>query len=378
MKKKIWKKTIAAAACMMLFLTGCGSKSEEGFTKNEDYGYYSYDETTEAAYDDMVELEGLNDAAADDVGEEYGSADSASEMTYADGEAIVQDSGSPEPTQTSSDAKSVIDREMLVYRGELNVDTLDFATSVSTFKVLVNDKGGFVESESYTDSGSTSSYYAVDEDRKHNLYYATVRIPSSQYETIMNEATTLGDVRSKKSNVTNVTQQYSTYKSQLEIYETEYARYLTLLENATEDEYALQIENELFDIQIQIAQLKSGISNIENDVAYSYIDITIREVREYEEEPELTDTFGDRLKNTCKQAWEGFLTFLEDALFFIIRNIFGIVLIVVIIIVIRIVWKKKKAKKLAKQNIGYTNHIASENPAGNMGDSTNNTNDTNI
>jgi hypothetical protein len=133
----------------------------------------------------------------------------------------------------------------------------------------------------------------------------------------------------------------------LEIYEAEYSRYLTLLENATEDEYALQIENELFDIQLRMANLKSGIVNIENDVAYSYISITIKEVAEYVEEPAESDTFVKRLKNTCHDSWKEFLGFLENVVFWFIMNIYWIIVLVVIIFVVwKLIRKNYKNKKL--------------------------------
>ena len=279
MKKKVWRKVIAAAVCAMMLCSGCGSnKSDDHAREDMDYGNYVSvaQEATEAPLDeeyDSVEMSAAGNSA------EY----EASEK----GDSVSSESGignnAPEPIKGNTN--SAIKKEMLVYRGDLCIDTLEFDNSVRDFKTIVEQKGGFVESESYSDSSSTSGYYAVEERKKHNLYTATVRVPSAEYDAIMNASTTLGDVRSRYSNATNVTQQYSTYKSQLEIYEAEYERYLTLLENATEDEYALMIENELFDIQIQIAELKSGITNIENDVAYSYIDITIKEVQEYVEEP---------------------------------------------------------------------------------------------
>ena len=347
------KKKILVLAGLLVLCTGCGNKNSDTYVNDQAYVNEVYEaEDTEAYY--------LEEPAAQGLSDSYGASDKDSSVSAEESVMMAEDvveNGvedgnlqNAEATHTSTDADEIIDREMLVYRGELCVDTLDFDTSVSDFKTLINDKGGFVESESYSDSTSTSGYYVVDETRKHNQYVATVRVPSAEYETIMNAATSLGDVRSRQSNVSNVTQQYSTYTSQLKIYEAEYDRYLELLEKATDDEYALQIENELFDIQIQIAQLKSGISNIKNDVAYSYIDITIKEVKEYEEEPAPSNTFADRFLNTCKQSWKGFLQFLENLLFFVIRNIYGIVVIVAVILVIRKLIKKKKAKKNENSN----------------------------
>lgn len=364
MKKKILS---VFAVGLMLVCAGCGNdKSDVNVSKNE-LAYDSYED------DWAAESAGgfSENYSATDSDTYYQSAATTEEAmeTGAENEKYTDgNTAGITPTQESGTGK--IDKEMLVYRGELSIDTLDFNTSVSNFKALLNEKGGFIESESYTDNYTNSSYYAIDASNKHNVYTATVRVPSSAYDEVMNSATSLGDVRSRYSNASNVTQQYSTYKSQLEIYETEYNRYLTLLENATDDEYALMIENELFDIQIQIANLKSGITNIENDVAYSYIDITIKEVSEYEEEPEKTDTFFDRFKNTCKDSWDGFLEAMEDLLFWIVMNIYGIIIFVIIVLLVWRFWRKKRGKKARKnkktQNI--VNGQTENRPAQNISD----------
>lgn len=343
------KKILIIMAGVMLFTVGCGESESGGSvgknnlnnTQHESDRYV--DEEYESGFGDAYATEySTEEYVYDDAGAEYNS--DGVEENYDKSEA-VNASGNAQNSSTDK-----LNTEMLVYRGSLSIDTLDFDASVSNFKSILSGKGGFVEYESYTDNYSTSGYYAVTDSNKHNTYTATVRVPSSEYDAIMNSATELGDVRSRYSNATNVTQQYNTYQSQLEIYEAEYTRYLSLLENATDDEYALQIENELFDIQIQIAELKSGISNIENDVAYSYIDISIKEVSEYTQEPEKTDTFFDRLKNTCRDSWDEFLEVLEDIVFYIIMNIYYILLILIIVLVLWIFLKKRKRKRAKTEN----------------------------
>lgn len=346
------KKFIISAMVLTLICTGCGNTKSDDLA---DYDYSNQYAATEAGGFDMTYSGAYYEGEAAD---EYVSKDTTAAVN---GE--PSDSG---VSQANKEVTAVVNKEMLVYRGELSIDTLDFNTSVNDFKALVNEKGGFIESESYTDNRSTSGYYAIEESDKHNVYSAMVRIPSAEYDAVMNSAGSFGDVRNKSSNATNVTQQYGTYKSQLEIYETEYKRYLTLLEEATEDEYALMIENELFSIQIQIANLKSGITNIENDVAYSYINITIKEVSKYEDAPKKTNTFGDRFKNTCKDSWERFLQVSENLLFFVILNIYYLIIIAAIIITI-ILRKKRKKKALnyagtTAQNIQEGNTVTANAP----------------
>lgn len=348
------KKLIISAMVLTFICTGCGNTKSDDVADN-DYGSYAYNNTAAVSGDfNMTYSSDQEPTYESEMTDEYVSKETADAVN---GE---MSSGS-DVAQAKKEITGVVNKEMLVYRGELSIDTLDFNTSVNEFKALVNEKGGFIESESYSDNRSTSGYYAIEESDKHNVYSAMVRIPSSEYDAVMNQAGSFGDVRSKASKATNVTQQYGTYQSQLEIYETEYKRYLALLEEAAEDEYALLIENELFNIQIQIANLKSGITNIENDVAYSYINITIKEVSKYEDAPKKTDTFGDRFKNTCKDSWESFLQVLESLLFFVILNIYYLIIIAAIIITVILVIKKKRKKKALKYAGTAVQNIQKEN-----------------
>ncbi len=330
-----------------LLLSGCGSKSDS--PSAETVGSDSMWENEVG--NEVQQSDALN---SDGPMEDY--AEGAETAAYAPSTAAgmsmegQEDAGQVEGSK-SGDVASIasnagkVTKEMLVYRGELYIDTLDFEKSVNAFKALIEEKGGFVETESYTDNNDISGYYVIEERSKNNLYSATVRVPSTEYEAVMNSSAGLGDLRSRHSNASNVTQQYGTYQSQLEVYETKYKRYLKLLEEASEDKYALEIENELFDIQLAIANLKSGITNIENDVAYSYIDITIQQVKKYEEEPAATDTFIDRLRKTCSDSWSSFLQLLEDMLFYVIMNIYYILILAVIfILIIRYIIKKRRKK----------------------------------
>lgn len=91
-----------------------------------------------------------------------------------------------------------------------------------------------------------------------------------------------------------------------------------MLADITNDEYAVAIERELTDVQIQIANIKTRMNEIQTDVAYSYVYITINEVKEYTAEPVKTDTFFERLSATVSDAASGFLDFLETLLYIII------------------------------------------------------------
>lgn len=249
-------------------------------------------------------------------------------------------------TKTTNNSKK------LVYESTIRIDTLEFNEACLTFNDLVNTYHGFIETKTVEDNGGYSVYiYDNDIELQHTLR-ATVRIPSDKYDDFMSKISDIGDVRTSTENVTNMTQTYGTLQAQLEIYETEYNRYLDMLSETTDEATMLAIQEDLTQISVEIATIKSQMAYIDTDVAYSTIDIVIQEVSEYEEERD-TSTFGHRLKNTLIESWNELLEFLEDVLFAIILNWYRVLfLIAVIMLIVKFMrWKKnhKKRKRVNKQ-----------------------------
>ncbi|MDE6762181.1 MAG: DUF4349 domain-containing protein [Oscillospiraceae bacterium] len=273
-----------------------------------------------------------------------GSSESYDSDGYYSEEAETGDYAAQNNEESGSLAADAIQKEMLVYSCHMEVDTLDFDASLNSFKNTLDTYGGFVEIENFNDGGGGGRWYYKNEE-KWQSYSATVRIPSSNYDAFCNSAGGLGDLRSKTSTVENLSQEYSDLSTTLEIYEAKEQRYIDLLADITEDEYAVAIEKELTEIQIQIATIKTRMNRISTDVAYSYVYFTLNEVKEYVSEPVKTDTFFDRLGNTFSNAGMGFLNFLEGLLFFLIYTVPYFILIGIVIFVIVKVVKKRRAKK---------------------------------
>lgn len=288
---------------------------------------------------------------------------SNSSYSYEAGEEAVADNAANENAEATplsykqSEAKA-INTQMLVYSCDMSIDVLDFDKAVDQIQDLIKNYNGFIESENYSDGGNTNQWI-YSENQKWKTMNATIRVPSAKYDDFCSEIEEIGDMRRKTSSVQNLTTEYSDLSTTLSIYEAKEKRYLDILQGIENEADAIQVENELTNIQIEIAKIKTRMNNIENDVAYSYIHLNLSEVREYTEKPvvEKTDTFGQRLKNTLSKTWGGFLTFLEAVLFILIRVlpylIFFALIIFLFIEFIKLICKiaDKRSKKKYQQRI---------------------------
>lgn len=300
----------------VLVVSGCGG-SDSGYSGESFNGSSSYDFIQGVA----------GSSKSESVAEVNG---------YESGYVSDYDPGSGSGEVQESEQKGVINTEMLVYSCDIRVDTLNFEESLKGLDELVKGVGGFIENSSYSDGGSFG-YYIYDDDEDELEYTATIRVPSSKYNDFLSGSEALGDVRRKQENVENISQEYGTASMQYQIYQTKYERYLKLLDQAYDTSEAIEIERELTDLEIKIADLRTRMNNMETDVAYSYVYITLSEVRHYQAK---RDTFLQRMLDACQGSVRAFGEFCEGVLTFIVYAWWYILIIVLIIVVCKKLYKK--------------------------------------
>ncbi len=296
------KSTFALAILCTFMLTACGDNADT--SKTADYVQNSAEFADEVTVQD------------NDYSEEYQENSDSESVSDSDSEDGVTKLS--EKTNNTSD--EIIRKEMLVYSCNMTVDVLEFDNYIDQLKDNIDKYSAFLENENYNDGGTNGRWYNSDRE-KWQSYSATIRVPSDKYEEFCDNIAEQGDLRSKTSSVENMSREYYDLSSDLEIYEEKEKRYMERLSTIKDEEYALQVENELTNIQLEISRIKTRMNDIKTDVAYSYVNLTVNEVREYVEEPEepmKTDTFGQRFKATVTKASSGFLTFMEKLLFLII------------------------------------------------------------
>ncbi|MBQ8920714.1 MAG: DUF4349 domain-containing protein [Oscillospiraceae bacterium] len=329
------KQLTAVALAGLCLLTSCGEKSA-GDRKSSNRAVMS-----ENSYAD-------SDRAYEEYSESYAETNAGYEESQ--DEPRSDEAVTAEPLRFGQSDAVTINPQMLVYSCDMSIDVLEFDASVEKLHDLIGKYQGFIEHENYSDGGSTTQWRYTD-DQKWKTLNAVIRVPSASYDNFCKDAEQIGDMRKKNAAVQNLTAEYTDLNTTLSIYEAKEKRYIEILSELTSESDAIAVENELTEIQIEIARIKTRMNNIENDVAYSYINLTLNEVREYAEEPviEETDTFGKRLKNTLSRTWSGFLEFLEGMLFGIISLLPYLILIVLGVIVILIIRKIMKRKKKASR-----------------------------
>ncbi|MBQ2213005.1 MAG: DUF4349 domain-containing protein, partial [Erysipelotrichaceae bacterium] len=163
-----------------------------------------------------------------------------------------------------------------------------------------------------------------------------------------------GSIIDISTNVDNITRQYDNNEIRIEALETQHTRLLQLLNEAKDLNDIIQIEARLSEVETEITQLKSYKNSMDADVAYSTIDLTIREVQTYSE-----TSFLQKLLNAFSGSRSNFLRNAEDLIIWFIYRIPQIVILVIAFFLFRkpvtnligkINKKEKKSVMITEQN----------------------------
>ena len=261
--------------------------------------------------------------------------------------------GNSSPDETGSDPGKDIPaatlEEKLVYTCTMDMETTQYDETIRSLRELIQKYGGIIQHESYSDSAS-NWYYSSYEKKSGTMSAAIiVRIPSAKYRDFLDGIDGFGKITRSEQSVENITRRYSETETTIRSLETQEERLLEMMAQAETVDEMLSIEYRLSEVQNELQILKNRLAEMDTDVAYSTVQLNVREVLEFtpEVEPTKTLTFGDRLRNALRNSWNTFRGFLEGLLFFLIEA--GPILLVVGGISVGIMLIIMKSVKRAKR-----------------------------
>ncbi len=271
------KKILLALCLFVVLLTGCSSKS--------DTNYYtgSYAVTSEEAKGDYAEAEQAPQASNNGISLEQS------------------------------------DTEKLVYTGWMSVETKDMDSFLTEFAELVRQYQGITQNMSENNYGN-----------RRNLSL-TLRVPAKDFESFIEALRSgSGSITNIHTNVENITRRYNDNEIEIEALETQHARLLELMAQAEDLSDIILIEEKLTDVETRLNILKSYRSEMDEDVAYSTIDIEISEVKTY-----TRTSFGQRLKEAFEKSWIDFADGMGNFFIGLVYYLPVILLLVVLCLILR-------------------------------------------
>ncbi len=257
-------------------------------------------------------------------------------------EAKAAETESMVTNETGDSADPVLTSEKLVYRGSLTIETLTYAETVANIRERIASYKGIIQSE--YGSNNDRSWYRPDIGKGTSYMNMTVRIPTASFQSFMEDMEGTGKVTGRSVNVENISRQYADNAALIQALETQEERLLEMMDKAETIEDMIAVEARLTEVQAQLNQKMSYQNQMDTDVNYSTIDLSVQEVLEYTPDPDIErrGTFAYRLQNTFRQTWNSFLNLLEGLLFGLIRLVPYVVVFGPIIFLLKKLWGNRK------------------------------------
>ncbi len=238
----------------------------------------------------------------------------------------------PEPMPMSAEVPAQTNPAKLIYTANLEMETLDFDEALSALAELTAELGGYYESSSVSESGST---------RRASC---TVRIPAENYRRFLDEAAgDLCHVLSRQEYTEDVSENYYDTSGRLETQRTKLARLQELLAEAEDMADIITVEDAISETEEMIDRLSGTLRHYDALVDYSTVDISLREVKVYEPEPD--PTYGSRLGAAFVDGLRGFAEGLGDILIALAYSWLWLLLIAGVVVLILWLTRKRRAAR---------------------------------
>jgi len=150
---------------------------------------------------------------------------------------------------------------------------------------------------------------SVSANEEHPWANLTIRVPTSQYQTVVDQLRNLAlEVENESSKAQDVTQEYTDYQARLRSLQAVEATYLELLGRAETIDDILKVQNYLNPVRLEIEQIQGQLNVWDNLSSLATISVSLS--TEPPAPPEPTNDNPNPLKAAGK-GWEASLVFLR-------------------------------------------------------------------
>ncbi len=243
-------------------------------------------------------------------------------------------------TKDNTGETNVQNGQKLIYSASVRIETEDYPKSLEKVKTAIQNAGGYIESENET---SSSGYYGYDGGGSATSRLMrnelVIRVPAAEYNSFLEGMPGIGSVVSKSQNVDNVTSYYHDTEVQIKALKIQEERLLQMMEKAVTIEDMIMVENRLTEVQTELDSYESALKGLDDQVAYSRVNLSLNEVKKYTESPEAS--FGQKAKSRLQEGFENFAEGMVNLILAILYLLPVIITITLIVVLVRFILKKK-------------------------------------
>lgn len=181
-------------------------------------------------------------------------------------ESTAQEDGGLDTTEDLADPQT---RRYRIKRATYQVEVTDFDTARTQLRAAVTDAGGYVGSETF------------QTHERRNVSWRTgtivLRVPVDQYEAVIGEIESVGNVTNKDAETVDVTGQVVDLQARLGNLRAQRERLRGMYNRSETTEDLLAVQERLSSVQGEIERLEGQLRTLENKIAYSTVTVRMTE-----------------------------------------------------------------------------------------------------
>jgi hypothetical protein len=210
---------------------------------------------------------GCSDAASSPSLRASESSDSSITEAYEDGATT----GTAESNDANKEAPKLAAPEKMVYTADVSLSTREFDEASKELDAKLEAAGAII----FGDSTQQTDW----SDHPQRTRQLTIRVASEGLKDLVKSVSEISSVTVKSSNVhaSDRTKEYNDSESRIQLLKQEYDFYEQTLKETTDPDTRLKYTDRMFELLDEIKGLENTKSEIDKDVAYSVMDITLSE-----------------------------------------------------------------------------------------------------
>ena len=233
-------------------------------------------------------------------------------------------------------ADNVVPEERKIIRnGYVSADITDYDKTEKDITAKTQELGGYI-------AGSNSYYYGENQDLQAGSM--EIRIPEHRFDEMMSFLESAGKINSKNTSTNDVTEQFFDINTRVNNLRIKEERLLEILSKQGELKDLLAVEQELADTRSEIESLEGRLNFLSGQVAYSTINIELREVKNLDDSiaKDSVSGIGSKIKESVIKSINKILDLGVKGIILISSALPFLLILGVVYFVFRVIWNKKK------------------------------------
>lgn len=236
----------------------------------------------------------------------------------------------PESPNIKSD--TLTENRKIVVRATYTIETLTFDETLKQIETATAGAGGYV----------SNSAVSPARDGNRGSATLTLRIPSTAADDFMATLSGIGNVIDANVSKDDVTLRYDDLSARVAVLRAEQAKLLELLENATNTSDMLMIEKQYTEVTQELSSYESQLKSLENAVSYATFTVYLRDVKSYSDGGE---NFIVRFGRSFGKSFVSFAKVLGNVLIVLVYLLPYLLIAAAVILIIVFAMRKNRKQR---------------------------------